>query len=191
MTRSAETRIALIEAWFRAHEDGEFCEYPSDHMSVLTGDHFNARTVIYTTKSHCIPQLHGLTLEAPVATIGRYGLPNSLDLALLSNHATSVNRVFIGDADPPDLLVFSWLREHVPILWYGVNDDFLIRHDHRTFDGVQIALSDSERETVQKLPQLCPDFRELLGKTCSSLLDDGFKIELEGAIMVRNDCSQK
>lgn len=185
MSRSAETRIASIEAWFRANEDGEFCEYPADHKSTLTGDHSNARTIIYTTKSHCIPQIRGLTLESPVAMIGRYGLPFSEDLALLYPIATSINRIFIGDADPTDILVFSWLREHVPILWYGVNDDFLIRHDNRTFDGIHIALSDSERETVHKLPQLCPDFRALLGPYCSSLLDDGFKIELEGAIMDR------
>ncbi len=39
MTRSAESRIASIEAWFRANEDGEFCEYLADHKSTLTGDH--------------------------------------------------------------------------------------------------------------------------------------------------------
>ncbi len=47
--------------------------------------------------------------------------------------------------------------------------------------GGPIAAPDAERETVGKLPQFCPDFRELLGEYCSSLLDDGFKIELEGA----------
>lgn len=191
MTRSAETRIASIEDWFRANDDGEFCEYSADHKSSLTGDHSNARTIIYTTKSHCIPYIRGLTLDSPVAMIGRYGLPFSEDLALLYPNTKSINRVFIGDADPPDILVFSWLREHVPILWYGVNDDFLIRQDNRTFDGIHIALSDRERETVQKLPQLCPDFRELLGQYCSSLLEAGFKIELEGAIMDRNAWSQK
>ncbi len=186
MTRSGETRIASIEAWFRANEDGEFCEYPADHKSTLTGDHANSRTILYTTKGHCIPRIGGLSLESPVAMIARYGLPSSEDLALLYPNATSINRIFIGDADPPDILVFAWLREHVPISWYGVNDDFLNRHGNRTFDCIHIALSDKEREAVQKLPQLCPDFRELLGHYCSTLLDSGFKIELEGAIMERS-----
>lgn len=190
MTHKTETRIELIEAWFRANEDGEFCEYPPSHKSYLTGDHSNARTIIYTTKSHCIPQIRGLTLESPVAIIGRNGLPFTADLALLHHNTISINRLFIGDADPVDLLAFSWLREHLPIHWYGVNDDFLIQHGNRTFEGIHIALSDSEREAVQTLPQLCPDFRELLGQYCSSLLDDGFKIELEGAIMDRSDWFQ-
>ncbi len=186
MARSGETRIASIEAWFRANEDGEFCEYPADHKSTLTGDHANSRTIIYTTKGHCIPRIRGLSLEPPVATIGRYGLPLSEDLELLSPTATSINRMFIGDADPSDILVFAWLREHVPIVWHGVNDDFLIRHDNRNCQSIPIALSDREREAVQELPQLCPDFRNLLGHYCSTLLDDGFKIELEGAIMERS-----
>ncbi len=189
MTRSAESRIASIEAWFRANEDGEFCEYPAVHKSTLTGDHSNARTIIYTTKGHCVPRIPGLTLESPVAMIGRYGLPFSGDLALLYPNATSINRIFIGDADPSDILVFAWLREHVPIRRYGVNDDFLNRHDNRNCESIHIALSDRERETVQKLTQLCPDYRKLLGHYCSRLLDDGFKIELEGATMERSSCS--
>jgi hypothetical protein len=121
--------------------------------------------------------------------IGRYGLPFSGDLPLLYPNATSINRIVIGDADPLDILIYSWLREHLPIPWYGFNDGFLIRHDNRTLDGIQIALSDSERETAEKLSQFCPDFRELLGHYCSTLLDDGFKIDLEGAIMERSSWS--
>jgi hypothetical protein len=186
MTRSSVSRIKLIESWYRAHEDGQFCEYPSDPRSARTGDHSNARTVIYNTKNHCLPQIRGLTkFEAPIAAIGRYGLPSNHDLPLIQGSSTVINRIFVGDADPPDILVFSWLREYVPIRWHGVNDEFLVRHGNRDYDGIRIRLSDAERETVRKLPQFCPDFRELLGEYCSSLLDDGFKIELEGAIIDR------
>ncbi len=183
----SKSRIATIEAWFQDKDDGEFCVYPADHKSVLTGDHAVARTIIYTTKRHCLRKIDGLALESPIATIGRGGLPVIEDLALLRYQVGTVNRVFIGDADPPDILVFSWLREHVPILWHGVNDDFLMRHGKLPEPCIKIPMSDSERETVQKLQEFCPDFRELLGQYCASSLDQGFKIELEGAIIDRYD----
>ena len=186
MTRSSAGRIKSIESWFRENEDGELCELPIDYLSARTGDHFNARTVMYTTKSHCLPRVRGLgNFEAPIATIGRYGLPSSHDLPLIQGSSTVINRIFMGDADPPDILVFSWLREHVPICWHGVNDEFLVRHGNRDCEGIRIQLSDAERETVKKLPQYCPDYRDMLGEYCSSLIDDGFKIELEGAIIDR------
>lgn len=191
MTRSSASRIRSIESWFRANEDSQFCEYPSDHRSVQTGHHSDARTIIYTTKNHCLPRIRGLTkLEPPIATVGRYGLPSSHDLPLIQGSSPSIDRIFVGDADPPDILVFSWLREYVPIRWHGVNDEFLVRHGNRDYGGIRIPLSDAERETVRKLPQFCPDFRELLGEYCSSLLDDGFKIELEGAIIDRTAWAQ-
>ena len=186
MTRSSARRIKSIESWFRANEDDEFCECPPDHRSDRSGDHATARTVIYTTKSHCLPRIRGLKqFESPIATIGRYGLPSSRDLPFLQGASPLINRIFLGDADPPDILVFAWLREHVPIRWDGVNDEFLVRHGNQDDDSIRIRLSDAERETVRKLPQFCPDFRELLGEYCSSLLGDGFKIELEGAIIDR------
>jgi len=109
---------------------------------------------------------------------------------LIQGSSPSIDGIFVGDADPPDILVFSWLREYVPIRWHGVNDEFLVRHGNRDYGGIRIPLSDAERETVRKLPQFCPDFRELLGEYCSSLLDDGFKIELEGAIIDRTAWAQ-
>ncbi len=35
---------------------------------------------------------------------------------------------FLGDADPPDLLTFAWLRAHTSIAYLGVNDQFLHNH---------------------------------------------------------------
>jgi hypothetical protein len=80
----------------------------------------------------------------------------------------------------------AWLREQISIGWHGVNDDFLLRHATRDLAGIRIRMSDAERKAVELLPQLCPDFRGLLGEYCSSLLDDGFKIELEGATIDRH-----
>lgn len=147
----------------------------------------DAGTVIYTTKHLCLSRISGIAeFQQPVVTIARYGLPINDDLPFLHGSSPSVDRVFIGDADPPDILVFSWLREHLPIVWHGVNDEFLIRHGNRGDEGIRIRMSDAERETIPNLLCFCPDFRELLGEYCSSLLDGGFKIEVEGAIIDRS-----
>ena len=179
MPDSPLSRIELIESWFRNHDDGEFCLLPWDVLSSRGGDFANARTVLYTTKGHVLATIKGLPfLDPPIATIGRNGLPSPDDLPLLKR---SQRRMFIGDADPPDIMIFAWLREHIPIVWHGVSDAFLEHHGNRDNHSIRIPLSDSEAESYKHMTILCPDYRELLGPYCSSLLDDGFKIELEGA----------
>lgn len=185
MNQASQDRVDEIEAWFLAHKDGEFGVAPSDYASVRIGDAATARTIVYTTKHQCLRRIRDLSqLPEPIATLGRYGLPTDDDLPFVCR--SSPTRIFIGDCDPPDILVFAWLREHLPIVWHGVNDDFLERHGTRSLDWIRIPLSAAERKAVSVLPQLCPDFRTLLGKYCSSIIDDGFKIELEGAVIDPN-----
>jgi len=50
-----------------------------------------------------------------------------------------------------------------------------------------IFIGDCDPPDPSRLLQvLCPDYRQLLGPYCSSLLDAGFKIEVEGAIIDRS-----
>lgn len=174
-------RVAAIEKWFHEHEDGDFSIVPAEILSVRGGDSLTARTLIYTTKQYCLPRIDAAEFARPVATLARYGLPSRDDLDYL-RRGSEVSRMFFGDADPPDLLVFAWLREHVSIQWAGVSDDFLNSRSYDGYPGIHVRLSASERDAVAELGRLCPDFRELLGKFCASLLDGGMKIELEGAL---------
>ena len=48
---------------------------------------------------------------------------------------------------------------------------------------LEIVMSEAETQTMRMLPDLCPDFRDLLGPYCSRTLDRGFKIELEAAMI--------
>jgi len=185
MNQTSQHRVEKIEAWFHTHDDGEFGVAPSGFSSVRVGDAATAGTIVYATKHVYVHRIRNLShLPKPMATLGRYGLPTVDDLPFL--RGSSPKRLFIGDCDPPDILVFAWLREHLPITWYGVNDDFLDFHGTRHLDCIRIPLSKAEEETVELLPQLCPDFRELVGEYCSSLIDGGFKIEIEGAIIDRS-----
>ena len=188
VNRLSKSHIRLIDDYFRTHDDGEFCVCPATFKSTRAGDSNHAETIIYTTKHHCLPRITGFeNLREPIATISRGGIPTRDDLPFISGSSPSVARFFVGDADPPDILVYSWLGEHLPIIWYGVNDDFLRRHGNLDYKVIRIPMTDSERKSIQMLSQICPDFRELLGECCSSLFDVGLKIELEGAIIHRDE----
>ncbi len=186
MARTSTNRQREIESWFHDHEDGEFAVLPAEHPSTVVGDRVVSRTVIYTTKLHCLVQnVEAFSVARPVMMLGRCGLPLPSDLIHLAEFAIDASCHFVGDADPPDVLAFAWLREHVAIGWLGVNDALLNGAQNSENAPTALSMSAAERAAMEVLPVLCPDFRELLGPYCSSVLDRGFKIELETAMMSR------
>jgi len=179
--------VREIESWFHEYEDGEFVTVSSDNWSRLTGSHAAPRTLIYTTKIHCLGQdLRALDVAHPVMIVGRYGLPRTADLTHFDTLRSGAGCYFLGDADPPDILAFAWLREHAAIHWLGVNDELLKQRSDSAGDLLEIVMSDSEKQAMRLLPNWCPDFRDLLGLHCSGALDRGFKIELEAAMLYPN-----
>ena len=183
MNQESPTRVVAIESWFHQQDDGGIVVTSRNVSPAVSGDLEHARTIVYTTKPHCLRHIQGISeLSQPVASIGRYGLPGDGELKLLRGSTVPCRRLFLGDADPPDLLVFAWLREHVPITWHGVSDDFLDRNVQRNREDIQIPLSPTESSALPLLPAVCPDYRALLGEYCASLLDRHLKIELEGAV---------
>jgi len=184
VTPTSSNRVRAIESWFHDHEDGEFVVAASEHRSCVVGDSSAARTVIYTTKVRCLNQnLDALDLAHPVMIVGRCGLPVSSDLIHLDALPIGTRCYFLGDADPPDLLAFAWLREHAAIGWLGVNDKLLDQSSASDRASLEIAMSEAEKQTMRMLPDICPDFGDLLGPYCSRTLDRGFKIELEAAMI--------
>lgn len=173
-------RIQLIESWFEAHQDGEFAVLPAEHATAVLGDPETARTLVYSTKAECAARLAGSCgFAEPISMVSRYGLPSASDAALLESLADRTTWVFVGDADPPDILVFAWLEQHAPIQWRGVSDVVLQQFGHRDLEAISIPMSAAEKDTVLLLNDLCPDFREFLGPQCAAILDRGFKVELE------------
>ncbi len=100
-----------------------------------------------------------------------------------SMHGPIAQASFSWDADPPDLLIFAWLRRHVAIEFLGVKDRFLQNYFTGSLDRISITLSESELESRGFLAEMMPDYSTLLGDCCSQLLAEGFKIELEGATL--------
>jgi hypothetical protein len=191
VTPASSNRGRQIESWFHDHEGSEFVVAGADWPSSVVGGHSAPRTVIYTTKVHCLNHnLHALDLAHPVKIVGRCGLPVSPDLIHLDALPVGTCCFFLGDADPPDILAFAWLREHTPINWLGVNDKLLNQGAAANWASLEIAMSEAEKLTMRILPELCPDFRELLGPYCFRTLHRGFKIELEGAMVNLGSCPE-
>ncbi len=176
----ANNLAASIEKWFGDQED-EFVNYGSDFLSHKHSGVATAEILVYTTKYHALTRVANKLFGTDVAILGRPGLPRLEDLQTID--ATTSRLVFLGDADPPDLLAFAWLRAHTSIEFLGVNDPFLQNYFTGSLDWIHIALSESERASRAFLAQIMPDYSTLLGPYCSTLLANGFKIELEGATM--------
>lgn len=173
------TPIDKITAWFNDHDDGEFARPSRTHPFKVIGPTPSTQTILYTTKPQCILVPEDYETELATGLIGRYGLPNEDDVAWL--RVLAENRVvcFVGDADPVDLLVFTWLRSRINAKYAGVSDLLLTNIGVSWNDRVTIPLSESESEALALLADLCPDFRLLLGPQSAALFDRGRKLELE------------
>ncbi len=173
-----EDLTTQIESWFRRQDDGEFAILMPDQFE-RQGDVESAATIVYTTKPACVSRMQLAATGSAIAIAGGYGLPDAAALETLPKHA---EWRFVGDADPPDLLIFAWLRTHHPIQWRGVCDAMLPANS----SAITIAQSPSERAAVPLLNSLCPDYRDLIGPRCAALLAEGQKIELEGVLASRS-----
>ncbi|MGN6547191.1 MAG: hypothetical protein ACTHK7_19215 [Aureliella sp.] len=181
---------AEIETWFQQCVDGEFTLATTAIPLIHSGMPVTAQSIVYCTKPHCLGRLRILErLPAPYAVIGRYGLP--LGDRLDEVWGTTLGSYFVGDADPVDLFIFAWLRAQRDLQWIGLSDDFLLGQNTDQLNRITVPLSKAEADAVARLPLVCPDYRELLGPYCSSLLDSGCKIELEGAIITLQESSSE
>jgi hypothetical protein len=117
-----------------------------------------------------------------IQVIGRAGLPNEDDAEWLRTLAGDRIVLFMGDADPADLLIFVWLRSQMPISHVGVSDLLAQKLGVRLRDSLSIALADDEKTALSLLANLCPEYRALVGPHCEAFLDQGRKIEIEAII---------
>jgi hypothetical protein len=182
MPRESATRI---EYWFRSHNGGEFCSSERWGYTIVPPPS-SAGAIIWTTKEHSVePAICNAPESANLEMVARYGLPRSADVSHLLNFVGSQRLMFLGDMDPDDLLVFSWLRENLspkPIEYLGVGEKFLADRRVEIPDSFRIRLSDSEIESLKLLKTVSPDYRALIGDRCAMLLDDGYGIEIEAVV---------
>ena len=169
-----------IREWFVQHADGDFViparDWPFSVIPPASSNEF----ALYTTKPRCVVQL--LSRYSPshfCSVIGRYGLPSEDDLVWLKSCAGNGPLYFVGDADPGDLLIFSWLRSHLPISFGSINDKLLAACGVELVERITIPQSPAERAALPLVFEHLPDLARLLGSGCSGLLKSGRKVELD------------
>lgn len=124
--------------------------------------------------------------------IGRCGLPNETDLTWIRNVVGELELLFLGDMDPVDLLIFSWLRAGLypkEVRHLGINDSYLNELQIFLPESFILPCSPSERKSLSLLKKALPDFHQLVGPTCADLIRQGRKIELEAVVSAKTATS--
>ncbi len=169
-----------IRQWLVDHEDGDFWIPPIGHPYSVIPPSAKSQCILYTTKPQCVMQpFSHCSPDLPCGVIGRHGLPNDCDLDWLQSSCGGLPFLYVGDADPSDLLIFAWLRSHIDVSYRGLNDSLLEKFGVTLDDRITIAQSDTESAAMQFVSECVPDFAELLGPECTAILNSGCKIELE------------
>lgn len=175
--------LAAIREWFAAHDDGEFSIPPWDAPYLAFPPPLSSKYVLYTTKPQSILALFSHeSSDFPCGVIGRYGLPNDSDVPWLRSCASGRRFLFVGDADPCDLLVFAWLRSRVDIAFRGLSDTVLNACGVSITDSITIWQSDSESAAMPLVHEHLPEFADLVGHDCAAVILSGRKIEVESLI---------
>lgn len=104
---------------------------------------------------------------------------NSPESSEVTDLGYSSRLVFLGDADPADLLIFAWLRELVAIEYCGLSDALLQKCGVPFENRLTIDMKPSEIAAMPLVAEHLGDLPALLGPWCAGLLAAGHKIELE------------
>lgn len=179
--------IERIVKRFIEHDDGEFTRCEPGQLGSIREPTAGTRQVVYATKpSSCLRLLDQSNNGEAVAAAGCYGVPPNDGVAWLRAFAKDRTVFFLGDADPVDLLTFAWLRFQMPIIYLGINDSLVQSAGMTLENRFTIPLSDSEVLAMPLLAEVCPDYSELLGPQCSTLLESGRKLEVEAMVSFGN-----
>ena len=121
----------------------------------------------------------------PFAAVLRHGLPSEADASWLAATAGWRRLLFLGDADPADLLIYAWLREraclqkNLAIEYCGLSDTLLQKCGVPFENRLTIEMKPSELAAMPLIAEHLGDLTALLGPWCAGLLAAGHKIELE------------
>ncbi len=155
-----------IRKWFLDHEDGDFAILPQDHPYTVVPAPARSQCVLYTTKAQSLlAALSGNGVEVPCGVIGRYGLPAEDDVNFIKALVGKRQFVFVGDADPCDLLIFAWLRSWIDISFRGVNDLLCELCGVQVDERLTIAQSDAESAAMSLVARCVATTPALLAQT--------------------------
>lgn len=176
-----------ISAWFLSNDgDGEFtvCDRGMPY-TVIGPTRKSSHVVIATKVATMVSAFQQSSIFLDVGLVARAGLPQEVDVAWVRDLIRGRRAVFLGDADPVDLLVFAWWRAQLPdisIAYVGINDSYLDISKVSLSESHTIPMSDSEVRAMQLCSEALPDLAQVVGQRCANLLSQGRKLEIEGVV---------
>lgn len=176
------TITAQIEDWFARHDDGEFTCLPPEAPYSWVAPRALSERLSYTTKPRVLEAAVAQSPGVHVGFLGRHGLPGAHDVEWIALLASAQPLEFLGDLDPPDLLVFAWLCERLGpnrVTFLGISDALLASAGVVVDDLPWIALSPAEQAALPLVDQMTGGLASLVGPNCAALLERGRKLELE------------
>jgi hypothetical protein len=142
--------------------------------------------IFYTTKTSAFAAgIANGEREHNFGLVGRQGLPSHEDVLAFRRLVSAHRLFFLGDLDPPDLLIFAWLRARLRpkrIRFLGICDRYLDQRKVVLPETFVIRCSPSERRSTKVLKSVFPDMEQFIGKRCDDLPSSGRKIELEAVV---------
>lgn len=143
----------------------------------------NAAFVIYTTKFFAVERLIANSeIDAEIDVLGRYGIPSDQQLESTRSFISDRRSFFVGDCDPIDLLVYTFLAERISIDYFGVSDLLLQALGTKIENRNTIELLNDELEALELLKETKIQYETLVGSRCYEMLRKGRKLEVEGAV---------
>ncbi|TWT77403.1 hypothetical protein Pla123a_20640 [Posidoniimonas polymericola] len=172
-----------IREYFAKTNGGDFfVAEPINAFSVLPPDH-DTNVVVYFSKTTTFRWLiQRLGENRRFAAIARGFLPADHEVDWMRQFVGERRFVFLGDADPVDLLTFAWLRQRLPIEYTGLSDDLLQATGTPRNDSLLINLNEQETAALPLVQQFIDDLPGLVGQWCAGLLASGRKIEAEAML---------
>jgi hypothetical protein len=176
--------IAVIEAWFAEHNDGEFVSGIREQPYSVIGPASDDGRIIFATKAHIASAvMYDGQISEEFGMISRGGLPSQTDLRWISQMIGTCEVLFLGDMDPVDLMVFAWLRAGLHprrVTHVGVNDAFVKAAKFSSIKTLWCPCDPLEQQSLPLLKEVLPDLTKTVGKNCARMLEQGQKLELDG-----------
>lgn len=174
-----------VAGWFRAHaDDGEFVSPGDDVPWLLVPPEPRGDRWLYCTKPQWMQRcLSGAPPFDRLGIVARHGLPSPRGLAGLSRLAGRGRLLFVGDLDPPDLMIFAFLRDmlrEADVRHLGIGARFAESFGLAWGSAPWMPLSPSERAALDVLRAALPDLPEVVGPEATRQLAAGCKLELDG-----------
>lgn len=178
-----------IRDYFERTDGGDFFVAGRNQPFSVLPPRSDTDTVLFFSKTTPYARLcQTLGDELRYAAVARGCLPFEEEVDWMRQFVGERRFLFLGDADPVDLLMFAWLQQRLPIEHAGLTDELLRATGTPFEDHLTIKLNQQEINALPLVERFLSDLTGLIGPWCAGLLSTGRKVEVE-AMLSCSTCS--